>query len=153
MAWSIFQRAACLRWADMCAGPIWGCSSLPEVCGCWWAAFTAAGQGTLMPTLCTYVGVSQTNLIDIYLTIREYFAYRPMWLWPPPGASGEGRDPTTPDLQMQMLQMSYGDKSPRGGCHRMTNPDKRATSSCVLYGVSLTAFTGWFAFFLAARLR
>ena len=37
-------------------------------------------------------------------------------------------------------------KSPRGGCHRMTSPDKRATSSCVLYRASLTAAFGWFAF-------
>ena len=60
------------------------------------------GRAPLCPlSLHFYVGVSQTNLIYIYLTTREYFVYRPMWLWPPPGASGEGRDPTTPGVWHQ----------------------------------------------------
>ena len=37
--------------------------------------------------------------------------------------------------------------APGGVCHRMTSPDKRATSLCVLYRVRLTAAFGWFAFF------
>ena len=47
-ALSIFQRAVCLSGAAL---------ACPWARECWWAAFTAAGQGTLMPTLydCEYI--------------------------------------------------------------------------------------------------